>query len=127
MAERVTAKERELSATTPSIMVAYNRLNGVEQRLKVLEARAEDTGNRARSNNIRIVGLPEKIEKNDLVGCLEKWIAQELVPEELSPFFAGCRPELLLWERCHAQSWQNCYTFEIVTLDYDELAKTTTW
>ncbi|KAJ1211112.1 hypothetical protein NDU88_006473 [Pleurodeles waltl] len=64
--KQVTASERKLSETTSVVTEASNRLNDVEQRLKVLEARVEDAENRARRNSI-----PEKIEKNDMVGYLE--------------------------------------------------------
>ncbi|KAJ1213634.1 hypothetical protein NDU88_001267 [Pleurodeles waltl] len=45
LAEGVTANEMELLETTPTVTEANNRLNDVEQHLKVLEARAEEAEN----------------------------------------------------------------------------------
>ena len=53
-----------------------------------LEFRAEDAAGKERRNNIRIIGLPEGIGRDDMVEYLENWIKDTIVPEGLSKHFA---------------------------------------
>ncbi|KAJ1201226.1 hypothetical protein NDU88_005040 [Pleurodeles waltl] len=91
LAEWVSTTGREISAVTPALALANGHLTSIEARLKVLERRVEDAENRERCN-IRLVGLPEKVEDPDMVSYLGNWLRTEVAPEGLSPFFALERP-----------------------------------
>ncbi|KAJ1128686.1 hypothetical protein NDU88_007061 [Pleurodeles waltl] len=77
ISERVTATEREISETIPTVAAVGGRMDSVESRLHALENRAEDAKNRARRNNIRVVGLPGKVDGSNIVRYLEEWIKKE--------------------------------------------------
>ncbi|KAJ1151997.1 hypothetical protein NDU88_004776 [Pleurodeles waltl] len=59
----------------------------LEKQVGTLVARAEDAENTSRKNNIRIVGLPETIEQQNLPEYLEKCIQDEVAPEGLTRFY----------------------------------------
>ncbi|KAG8539029.1 hypothetical protein GDO81_021584 [Engystomops pustulosus] len=49
--------------------------------------RADDLENRLRRNNVRVVGLPEKVEGSDPVSFFENWLKNMLPADTFSPFF----------------------------------------
>ena len=44
--------------------------------------------NGSRRNNLRVIGVSEKVEGGQMVDFLEKWLRTEVAPEGLSPFYA---------------------------------------
>ena len=48
----------------------------------------EDLEGRDRRSNIRLIGLPDKVEGPDMSTYLEKWLKEEVVKDVQSPFFA---------------------------------------
>ncbi|KAJ1100797.1 hypothetical protein NDU88_005872 [Pleurodeles waltl] len=88
LAERGTAAEQEISATTPALALAEGCLAAIEARLKTLENTAGVAENRARRNNSREVGLPEKVEGSDMASYLDAWLRSVVAPEGLASFFA---------------------------------------
>lgn len=51
------------------------------------DGRLKDIENRLTRSNVRIIGLQEKSEGNNMRNFLEKWLQQIFGREELSPFF----------------------------------------
>ncbi|KAJ1190971.1 hypothetical protein NDU88_000288 [Pleurodeles waltl] len=88
LAERVTSAEKQLKELGPEIEGASKISRQMEKIIKDLELRAEDAENRLRQNNIRIMGLPEKVEGTSMVDFLEKWLKENIAEEGLSQFFA---------------------------------------
>lgn len=70
--------------------------------MKALESWAEDSGNRSRRNNLKVVGLPEGAEGQDTVAFTEHML-RTLLPEA-SPLIMrwngpiGCPPSVDSWE-----------------------------
>lgn len=88
LADCVTTGEGDVGDLKPQVSTSTRKLTDIEKRVQVLEQRAEDAENRARRNNIRVIGLPEKVEGNNMVAYLKNWICTEVAEEGLSPYFA---------------------------------------
>ena len=65
-----------------------SRLDEVDTKIQTLEKNAEDAENRSRRNNIRLVGIPEKLEKGRMLDFLESWLREQIAPEGLSQHYA---------------------------------------
>ena len=88
LAERVTTTEREITEVSPRLSSLGSRLEEMEGKVKSLEMRAEDVENRSRRNNVRLIGVPEKTEKDNMIVFLETWIREQIAPDGLSPHYA---------------------------------------
>lgn len=87
LVQRVTTVETDVGDMKPTMITATRTLTSIEKRVHVLEQRAEDAENRARRYNIRVTGLPEKIEGTNMLGYLETWLRTEVADDGLSTFF----------------------------------------
>lgn len=87
LADRVKQAEASLETLEPAKITLENQMMDVQRRLHTLERKEEDAEGRNRRNNIRIVGLPEGTECNDMMGYLETWLKTEVAPEGLSSFY----------------------------------------
>ncbi|KAJ1143326.1 hypothetical protein NDU88_009636 [Pleurodeles waltl] len=71
LADWVTTTENTLKEISQSLTTVTDKLHDLETNVKELERRAEDSENRARRNNVSIIGFTEYIEGWDMVGYLE--------------------------------------------------------
>ena len=55
-----------------------NKLVELEKKVKILTDQAEDSENRSRRDNIRIIGLKEGVEGNQAVRFFEAWLTDKL-------------------------------------------------
>ena len=69
------------------------KVAALEKQVYELTAEVDDLENRSRRSNLRLVNLPEKVEKGDAAAFLEKWLPEALGPETF--------PAPLLIERAH--------------------------
>ncbi len=65
----------------------------LEKQVSELTSKVDDLENRSRRSNLRLVNLPEKVEKGNAVAFLEKWLPDVLGPETF--------PAPLVIERAH--------------------------
>ena len=86
--DRVKKLELDVTIIKPQTEDLQGQVAELTKRVGCLKYRAEDSEGRARRNNIRIVGLPEKIEGHGLPTYLEEWIRKDVAPEGLSNHFA---------------------------------------
>ena len=98
--EKVKVTESSLEEIKPEHDTLQLQVRALTARVQVLENREEDAEVRSHRSNIRIVGLPEKEEGDDMVGYLEEWmktrVAQidfhrSLLLRELTESLLGCR------------------------------------
>lgn len=83
----VTKTEQRISDLEDTIAPILPRLNTYGGKITTLEDKVHDLENRLRRNNLRLVGLPERVEGSDPVAFLESWLEQEFGREQLSPCF----------------------------------------
>lgn len=76
--KRITETENRISDDEDRITTLENKLAELEQRVKILTDRAEDSENRSRRENIRIIGLKEGAEGNQAVRFFETWLPDTL-------------------------------------------------
>ena len=88
LTERVASTEKEITGMSPELKLLRSQMNEVENKVRVLEGRAEDAENRSRRNNIRLIGVPENTEKGNMIHFLEAWLREVVAPEGLSPHYA---------------------------------------
>ncbi|KAJ1166313.1 hypothetical protein NDU88_006718 [Pleurodeles waltl] len=111
LAERATTTEREVAEQPPAVTNLINCLATMEGKVKTLKLRAED----AENNTIRLVGLPEKLEGNNMIDFLENLVRSQFSQEGLLPFshlkeHTGCEADHPHWEPHHDLYWQNYYS-----------------
>ncbi|KAJ1117915.1 hypothetical protein NDU88_006111 [Pleurodeles waltl] len=87
LAERVTVVKREFLEVLTSISDARLRLTSMEDKVRILERRAEDAENHSMRNNIHVVGMPKNLEGRNMIAFLESWIKEDLALTDLSPYF----------------------------------------
>lgn len=83
MENRVSDTEDQLPPTARDTNTAY-------QMVKEANDRAEDMENHLRHNNIRIVGLPERIEGRNPTAFVENWLLEIFGQDVFSPFAVEC-------------------------------------
>ena len=88
VAEKVKANDIQLEELKPEVGANAMHIRGLTERLETVERRMEELEGRDRRSNIRLIGLPEEIEGQNMVSYLEDWLRKEVVVEGLSPFFA---------------------------------------
>ena len=93
MSARVTEDEDRISSNQDDIASLQTQTGAMRATIEELVAKVDDLENRARRSNLRLVGLPEKVEGTDMCAFLEKWI-----PEVLGVHIF---PQPMLMERAH--------------------------
>lgn len=78
--ERLGKVERRVGKSEDSIWDHCASLHTLKVRVKALKSRAEDSGNRSRRNNLRVVGLPEGAERKDPTAFTET-LPSTLLPQ----------------------------------------------
>ncbi|XP_041430045.1 NIMA-related kinase 6 S homeolog isoform X1 [Xenopus laevis] len=85
--ERTTEAEGRISTIEDTIAPYSDIISTLQQKVATLTARAEDSENRNRRNNLRIVGLPEGSEGRAPEAFVEAWLKQTLGEEVFSAIF----------------------------------------
>lgn len=78
MQERLTQAEGRISGVEDSTQQLLNVREQQRKRLDTLWNRVEDLENRSRRNNVRLLGLKEGIEGDNLIACVEKILSEGL-------------------------------------------------
>lgn len=86
--QRVTEVERRVGDTEDTVRDHSASLHTLQVRVKHLEAKAEDSENRNRRNNLRIIGLPEGSEGSDTSAYTERLLRSLFPQAAFSPHFA---------------------------------------
>lgn len=84
---RVSETERRISDLEDTVNPLLPKVNTAGGKIATLEDKVDDLEYRLRRNNLRLVGLPERVEGSDPVSFMESWLEQEFGCELLSPCF----------------------------------------
>lgn len=76
--KRIAETETRISDSEDRTASLENKLAELEKKVKILTDRAEDSENRSRRDNIRIMGLKEGTEGNQAVRFFETWLPDTL-------------------------------------------------
>uniref|UniRef100_A0A3B4F0H5 L1 transposable element RRM domain-containing protein n=1 Tax=Pundamilia nyererei TaxID=303518 RepID=A0A3B4F0H5_9CICH len=90
---RMDGAEMRISSVEDAVNPEKGKTDALVKQVALLTNKLEDLENRSRRSNLRLVNVPEKIEGNDAVAFLEKWL-----PEVLGP---ATFPRQPLIERAH--------------------------
>ncbi|XP_043926458.1 UMP-CMP kinase 2, mitochondrial isoform X1 [Protopterus annectens] len=83
--EQINGIETSLNDMDSRIQVNEHNLESLLKQNSLLSAKIDDLENRSRRNNIRIFGLPENVEDNNMEKFLTSWLPEILqLPEALS-------------------------------------------
>ena len=88
VADRVTEAEARISTAEDEIIQLRTQVNQLIKSSAILEDRAEDAENRSRRNNLRLVGIPEGIDTQDMTQLIEDWFRSWVLGEALTGNFA---------------------------------------
>lgn len=81
-----TAEER--STLKDSLQTDMSSNKKTTHQFSIHDSHLEDLENRLRQNNVRIVGLPERVEGDTPVEFIEKWLTSTLEAEHFTPVFS---------------------------------------
>ena len=87
MRDRVRETERRIGDLEDTVGPILPTIKAQGTKITSLEDKMDDLENRLRRNNLRLVGLPERVEGSDPVAFLESWFTQEFGNDCLSPCF----------------------------------------
>ncbi len=90
---RVTETEDRVGTEEDNVSELQTQNAKLKTAIESLSLKIDDLENRSRRSNLRLVGLPEKIEGKDMVAFLEKLLPEILGPENF--------PGPLVIERAH--------------------------
>lgn len=88
VAERATRMETRISGVEDQIVPLQRDTRKNTLSIAALLAKTDDLENRSRRNNVRIVGVPEKVEGPNPAEYFESWLLNVFGKETLSPLFA---------------------------------------
>lgn len=86
--DRVREAETRIGQVEDQLLPLSQAVKSNTQQIAALLLKVDDLENRSRRNNVRLVGVPEKEEGRDPVAFFEKWLADTMGRNILSPFFA---------------------------------------
>ncbi|XP_066445282.1 uncharacterized protein [Eleutherodactylus coqui] len=86
--ETMTAAEGRISDIEDKMPPMQREVKGNTQNIAFLLTKIDDLENRSRRNNVRLVGLPERMEGNNPSEYIEKWILDLFGRDCFSPMFA---------------------------------------
>lgn len=89
---QIAHAEQHISDAEDNVNGLISEVSMLESTVKTLSNKVGDLECRSRRNNVRLVGLPEKVEGQDTVTFLENWIPEALGMESR---------ETLVIERAH--------------------------
>ena len=88
MRERTTAVEGRISDLEDRMPPLIRETQNTSRLARAVDMRAEDFENRLRRNNVRIVGLPEKVEGRDPTQFVEQWMAEVFGKDSFTHLYA---------------------------------------
>lgn len=88
VAERTTRMETRISEMEDQFTPVQRDVRKNTQVIAALLAKTDDLENRSRRNNVRLVGVPEKIEGSNPSDYFESWLVTVFGKETLSSLFA---------------------------------------
>lgn len=77
-ANRITETEDRIGRAEDDLHAMHNTVKKLKEKCDTLESRVEEQENRGRRNNLRIIGIPEKAEGQDMCAFLEGWLPKAL-------------------------------------------------
>lgn len=75
---RITEAEERIGRAEDNLESMHSVMKTLQEKCARLETKVEDQENRARRNNLRLIGLPEKAEGRDMCAFLEGWLPKAL-------------------------------------------------
>lgn len=87
-AERATRMENRISELEDHLAPVQRDSRRNNQAIAALMAKTDDLENRSRRNNVRLVGVPEKVEGANPTAYFESWILSTFGKETLTPLYA---------------------------------------
>ena len=90
---RVTEAEDRISTNEDDVASLKTQTSTMKAVIEELVSKVDELENRARRSNLRLVGLPEKVEGSDMCVFLERWIPEVLGKHHF--------PRPVLIERAH--------------------------
>ena len=90
---RMDEAENRISEVEDTVNSERGKTEALVKRVALLTNKLDELENHSRRSNLRLVNLPEKVENNDPVAFLEKWL-----PEALGPAAFNTPPVI---ERAH--------------------------
>lgn len=91
--ERLVQAENRIGDVEDDIAGEKTKMAALEKQVSELTSKVDDLENRSRRSNLRLINLPEKIEKGNAAAFLENWLPAVLGPETF--------PAPLVIERAH--------------------------
>lgn len=85
--ERVKEAEVRISTVEDQLPPIHKELKQATQQIATLLNKVDDLENRSRRNNVRLVGVPERVEGRDPVAFFESWLKETIGSDALSPYF----------------------------------------
>lgn len=86
--ERTTAVETRVSEVEDQLASTQTDTRRHTQQISSLMAKVDDLENRSRRNNVRMVGIPERVEGANSTEYFENWLRNTFGKDILSPLFA---------------------------------------
>ncbi|XP_078539586.1 stereocilin-like [Lissotriton helveticus] len=97
--ERITETESRISVVEDEVGSLKRKMTAMAHVQKALATRVEDAEGRARRNNLRFVGFPERCEKDNMERFLTGWLESWLPEGALSTCFVIERAHRALTQR----------------------------
>ncbi|KAK1903568.1 LINE-1 retrotransposable element ORF1 protein [Dissostichus eleginoides] len=83
-ANRITEAEERIGKTEDDLNSMQSAIKKLQDKCATLEMKVEDQENRGRRNNLRLIGLPENAEGQDVCAFLEQWLPRALGTDTFS-------------------------------------------
>lgn len=84
---RVSETERRVGQAEDAMGEHAVSIRTLQTKVRALEYKVDDAENRNRRNNLRIVGMPEGVERKNLTGFVEEPLRAILPDAQFSPYF----------------------------------------
>ncbi|KAJ8375250.1 hypothetical protein SKAU_G00058300 [Synaphobranchus kaupii] len=75
-----SSTEERISSVEDTVNSEKGKTEALVKQVALLTNKLDELENRSRRSNLRLVNLPEKVEKNDAIAFLEKWLPEALGP-----------------------------------------------
>ena len=86
--ERVKATERATLEMARIVKELTKKCNRMEKELNIITDRLEDAEGRSRRHNVRLVGVPERLERPNVELFVEEWLTKTVLQDKQSKFFS---------------------------------------
>ncbi|KAK1876910.1 LINE-1 retrotransposable element ORF1 protein [Dissostichus eleginoides] len=75
---RITEAEERIGKTEDDLNSMHSAIKRLQDKCATLKMKVQNQENRGRRNNLRLIGLPEKVEGQDAGAFLEQWLPRVL-------------------------------------------------